>query len=575
MIGLTLLGLLLALGAPTQAGGLPAGNWQIAVYLPDGSSEQIVWLLKVETNGDNASAAVMAASPSYNNPKVVSFEAKGESVRAVFKTGNTELVFSGKSSKDSKKITGSYEQLGGPVLAATMTPTELHQLNASNMTRNLGIEGLANATTMVKEGPSLRQKAAQTKGAEAKQKLIADADAADKLAIAALPTLCREVIGKHPGTYAAEHAAMLMLQLPKDALQDNEAKELADTAGHVATQFGPAWEVDANSHIVAALIKRGSPAGMILEYAKKAEAALTPHTPAITQISVIQQLMQALTETGTTAGLKALDARLDRLEPEVVRVTPYQGRKEKSQRVAVMELFTGAQCPPCVAADLAFGALEHTYKTSELVLIQYHLHIPGPDPMTNADTEARAKYYGARSTPSTFFNGISKAGGGGPMATAQAKYHMYCDVINPLLEVPAACALTASAQRVGDKIRIAAEVKELQKATPDLRLRMVLVEQNIRFIGSNKLRFHHHVVRALPGGVDGVRIDNTQATTAEVDLTDLRKVLIGYLANFAATKRPFPQPERPLDFNHLRVIAFVQDDATKGILQAVQVDVRE
>ena len=30
---------------------------------------------------------------------------------------------------------------------------------------------------------------------------------------------------------------------------------------------------------------------------------------------------------------------------------------------------------------------------SELVLIQYHMHIPGPDPLTNTDTEARWKYY--------------------------------------------------------------------------------------------------------------------------------------------------------------------------------------
>ena len=53
-----------------------------------------------------------------------------------------------------------------------------------------------------------------------------------------------------------------------------------------------------------------------------------------------------------------------------------------------MELFTGAQCPPCVAADVAFDVLEKTYKPADLVLIQYHLHIPGPDPLTNAASEA-------------------------------------------------------------------------------------------------------------------------------------------------------------------------------------------
>jgi len=38
------------------------------------------------------------------------------------------------------------------------------------------------------------------------------------------------------------------------------------------------------------------------------------------------------------------------------------------------------QCPPCVAADLAFEGLGKTYKTSEVVLLQYHLHIPRRTP---------------------------------------------------------------------------------------------------------------------------------------------------------------------------------------------------
>ena len=49
----------------------------------------------------------------------------------------------------------------------------------------------------------------------------------------------------------------------------------------------------------------------------------------------------------------------------------------------LVELFTGAECPPCVAADLAFDALGKTYKPTDVVLLEYHLHIPGPDALTN------------------------------------------------------------------------------------------------------------------------------------------------------------------------------------------------
>jgi hypothetical protein len=227
-----------------------------------------------------------------------------------------------------------------------------------------------------------------------------------------------------------------------------------------------------------------------------------------------------------------------------------------------------------VAAEVAFDALHKRYRTSEIVLLQYHQHIPGPDPMTNNDTEARAKYYDARATPSTFFNGIPNAAGGGPMAAAHEKYQAYCDILDPLLEKPATCKLVAVAKRLDDKIQIAAEVKDLQKITANLKLRLVLVEEKVRFVGSNKIRFHHQVVRAMPGGPDGKLITGNNFKTIEtVDLAHLRNSLTAYLDDFAAKKRPFPQPDRPLDLLNLAVIGMVQDDTTHEILQAVQVAV--
>ena len=91
-----------------------------------------------------------------------------------------------------------------------------------------------------------------------------------------------------------------------------------------------------------------------------------------------------------------------------------------------MELFTGTQCCPCVAADVALGALAQTYEPTELALLQYHMHIPGPDPMTNLDTEARWKHYlGAFAptktqfgVPTAVFNGKTFRVGGGAMAAA-------------------------------------------------------------------------------------------------------------------------------------------------------------
>src|SRR5262249_1815173 len=141
------------------------------------------------------------------------------------------------------------------------------------------------------------------------------------------------------------------------------------------------------------------------------------------------------------ARLDKLNAHLDEEYHQKVpnfKPTAYEGRKSKSNdRVALMELFTGAECPPCVAADVGFDGLIKTYKPTDVVLLQYHLHIPGPDPLTNADTEARAKYYPElRGTPSTFFNGKAEYGGGGPMANSENKYKEYRSVIDQDLETP-------------------------------------------------------------------------------------------------------------------------------------------
>ena len=82
------------------------------------------------------------------------------------------------------------------------------------------------------------------------------------------------------------------------------------------------------------------------------------------------------------------------------------------------------------------------------------------------------------------------------------------------------------------------------------------------------------MVRALPGGADGFPIkEKTAKQTASVNLAELRKNLTSYLDDFSK-KAPFPNERRPLDLKRLKVVAFVQDDDSKEVLQAAQVDVK-
>jgi hypothetical protein len=101
----------------------------------------------------------------------------------------------------------------------------------------------------------------------------------------------------------------------------------------------------------------------------------------------------------------------------------------------------------------------------------------------------------------------------------------------------------------------------------------VLVEDVVRYAGRNGQRLHHHVVRAFPGGVEGFALKEKASTqSAKVAVGDLIKGLNDYLTE-AGKRRPFFDDERPLQLEHLKVVALIQDDESKKILQAVQADV--
>ncbi len=202
---------------------------------------------------------------------------------------------------------------------------------------------------------------------------------------------------------------------------------------------------------------------------------------------------------------------------------------------------------------------------------------------------ARQKYYGdkVRGTPSTFFNGRSEAGGGGPMAGSEGKYKEYRNIIDGTLESATAAQIDLSATRTGDQIKIvaSAQVPESsaksgangqEKGNDHARqfLRLALTESAIRYVGGNKLRFHHHVVRALPGGVKGKEL---KGGAGKVDVTlnlgELRHDLESYLSEFAKSTG-FPNPLPDIKLDDLAVVAFVQDDGDQSIVHAVSVPVK-
>lgn len=278
---------------------------------------------------------------------------------------------------------------------------------------------------------------------------------------------------------------------------------------------------------------------------------------------------------GSADGLEEmLDAEYRKRYPPPIHPEPYKPTAARSGRVVLVEMFTGAGCPPCVAADLAFDAALERYDRRDLAVIVYHLHIPRPDPMTNEETQNRQKYYEVRGVPGYIIDG-KKDGGGGPREYTTTLWDKVRPMIEKRLETPAAAGLDLEARMEGPLLRVRASARDFQTEAKELKIQVALVEEHIRYSGENGVRFHSMVVRGLGGpNAEGFAIDPARPASIEhtFDLkqltTNAKKHLDDYEVNGRHGKIQFLAKLHEINASDLAVVAFVQDPKTQAILQA-------
>jgi hypothetical protein len=396
-----------------------------------------------------------------------------------------------------------------------------------------------------------------------------------------LKTIVEKHANKPAGFLAAE---ALLNSYTNDGGTDEEIRATAAKVVALAAAYGPEVEKNAMGTACQTLARAEKVSPGALEFIQQCEKGLTKNDPPQSSVKVLHGLATALKKSGKDAEAAQLEPRIEKIEEVLdadfektaVPFTPeeFKGRKGSSKRVAVVELFTGAYCPPCVAADVAFDAALKTYKPADVVLLQYHVHIPAPDRLTNSDTEKRQKYYSINGVPSPFVNGAMVEGLGGPKSEGKTSYDALRNAVDDVLEKDPPATMSLKAERKGDKIDIAGEVRELTTKGENIRLRFVLVEDVARYPGGNGQRLHQHVVRALPGGADGFALTEVETRkNVTVDLADLKKTLDTYMTDFNKGNRKFRDDEYPLSLKNLKVVALIQDDKSKEILQAAQIDV--
>ena len=260
---------------------------------------------------------------------------------------------------------------------------------------------------------------------------------------------------------------------------------------------------------------------------------------------------------------------------EKVKPRPADG----GNRVVLCELFTGTKCAPCMAADVATGGLEAAYEKSDVIVLRYHVRIAGPDgadPLESEDSWARYPYYEPFGTPTTCVNGKQVENIGGPVLTyVKANYSRLREVIDPILAEKTDIKIKLTAAAKEGSLAISADVTGIdeQKLSDKLRLRLALAEDQIEYAAGNKIRFHEMVVRSMPGGADGIKPENGKLSYSEtIKLADFKQRLVDYLAD-REEQVATVFPAKPLELKKLHLVAFIQDEDTREILQAAAVPV--
>lgn len=524
VLALPLLCAILAASAARGADA-PAGSWKIS--LPG----SITLLFSFEEKSGKWTGHYLGATiPDFPKAAVSDVVVTPDSFKFFFKIPGLDAQFDGKLPPDAKtgRISGSMLLRGKQMILTHLEASKLKQFDAFEFSKE-AIESSTEASVLLSSAVDLI-----TRAGEKKSKI-------------------------------------------------EEVRGWADRAFKPAESYGLRWQRTVTLRLAQAASANKDYAPVAVEYARKAERLLDPDDDSTVQMEVLETVVQVLTKADKADDAKQMAARLAKLEErdlienvkrQPFKPEPYEGRKSKSDRAVLVELFTNSDSDQCIGAEAALAALERTYKNTEAVVLQYHMHIrdQAPDPLCQPESMNRVQYYAKkfRGLPGFFVSGKPASPGGAPLSTARKKHTELREVIDPLLEKDAEVKLRLEATRKGPEITFKAAWSDAARTGEGLRLRIVLAESHVRFAGGSGARYHHAVVRAIPGGVKGVSLTKKAGEhTATINLDEVRTKLNEFM-----DEEEFSKNDRPLGLKNLRAIAFVQDDDSNDILQVVQIEVK-
>lgn len=356
--------------------------------------------------------------------------------------------------------------------------------------------------------------------------------------------------------YIASYTASMLLYEAQARLREGQVDKVLETLDKYKKADGP---------LDAAFAYYSAEAFVIQD--RNAEAGEAYFTAAVDNYKDSDAKARAFYQKihGTMDGFETkLEAKWRELPYHPETFTPASGWKDKT---VLAEIFTGSECPPCVAADLGFDGLLEAFAPKFLAVLEYHLPIPGPDPIMNPATKKRQDFYGVTSTPTPFFDGEKKFAGGGGKARSEEKFKEFRGEVEARVYGASPIVLKAEAVRRGGVVTVDCA---FDPVTPGVAYNVALVEKEVKYRGSNGVVLHKMVVREL------LALDPTaKPARATFDLAAIEYLAAGHLENFEKERSiRFKEKKSAIDSSKLAVVVFVQDQGTKKVLNACYADVK-
>jgi hypothetical protein len=282
---------------------------------------------------------------------------------------------------------------------------------------------------------------------------------------------------------------------------------------------------------------------------------------------------------GNTTGFDDIDKYLAKVYADNIHSfadKPIEARPNADgNKVVLCESFPSSDNPYSIASTVALGGIRKTYNGSMVVVLRYYQqHNTSIGPVVNEESEVRCfNYYQINGSPGLMIDGVVQNGIAGPLAATPAVYKTIQETINKNLAKKTEVAIKLTADRTGDELRVTANATGADASNKSLRLRIVLAESSIEFKSFNGIRQNNMVVRKLIGGDSGIAATSDgfkyEGTT---DLKAVRSELDAYLKRFEENYSK-KLADKPLDLKDLHVVAFVQDDSTKEVVQTIVIPV--